>query len=338
MADKKIVIGTLGSHTALQILKGAKDEGFPTLLVTIPKHKEFYETFPFIDEIITIPSFSDFPTIEEDLVKRHVVLIPHGSYVAHLGFEKNANMKAMYFGNKQVLAWEENRNKQREWINSSDILMPRQFEVDDEDIVFPVIVKSFGAAGGSGYFLAKDRADLKKKLSDFGDKRYVIQQYIVGVPLYVHYFYSPLTDKLEIMSMDRRYETTVDAIGRIPQQLQKDLDLSPSFVVVGNSELVLREGMLSRAYEMGRSVIESSRKLVSERGIFGPFCLETIITPDQKFYVIEISCRIVAGTNLFTNGSAYSWLYYNEPMSTGRRIAREIKIAMKEGKLDLLLD
>ncbi len=338
MADKKVVIGTLGSHTALQILKGAKDEGFSTLLITIPKHKEFYETFPFIDEIVTIPSFSEFPTIEDDLVKKNVILVPHGSYVAYLGFEKNANMKAKYFGNKKVLAWEENRNKQREWITAAGILMPQQFELDDQEIVFPVIVKSFGAAGGRGYFLAKDKADLKKKLRDFGDKEYVIQQYIVGVPLYVHYFYSPLTDKLEIMSMDRRYETTVDAIGRIPQQMQEELNLNPSFVVVGNSELVLREGMLSLAYEMGRKVIESSRKLVSARGIFGPFCLETIITPDQKFHVIEISCRIVAGTNLFINGSAYSWLYYDEPMSTGKRIAREIKLAIGENKLDLLLD
>jgi len=52
------------------------------------------------------------------------------------------------------------------------------------------------------------------------------------------------------------------------------------------------------------------------RGLFGSFCLETVISPDQKFFVIEISCRIVAGTNLFINGSPYSWLHYNEPMST----------------------
>ena len=55
MADKKIVIGTLGSHTALQILKGAKDEGFPTLLVTKERQKDFYSTFSFIDDVVVIP-------------------------------------------------------------------------------------------------------------------------------------------------------------------------------------------------------------------------------------------------------------------------------------------
>ena len=104
MTDKKVVIGTLGSHTALQILKGAKDEGFSTLLITIPRNKTFYETFPFIDEIMTIPSFSEFPAIEAELTKKNVILVPHGSYVAYLGFEKNANMQVKYFGNKAVLA------------------------------------------------------------------------------------------------------------------------------------------------------------------------------------------------------------------------------------------
>jgi 5-formaminoimidazole-4-carboxamide-1-(beta)-D-ribofuranosyl 5'-monophosphate synthetase len=72
--------------------------------------------------------------------------------------------------------------------------------------------------------------------------------------------------------------------------------------------------------------------------MFGPFCLETIVTPDQKFYIIEISCRIVAGTNLFTSGSPYSALIYDEPMSTGRRIAREIKNGITQKRLKELLD
>ena len=96
--------------------------------------------------------------------------------------------------------------------------------------------------------------------------------------------------------------------------------------------------MLPEAYEMGEKVIKKSQELISPQGLFGPFCLETMITPDQKFHVIEISARIVAGTNLFIEGSPYSDLLYNEPMSTGRRIAREIKNEIKENKLNLVLD
>lgn len=338
MEQKKFVIGTLGSHSALQILKGAKDEGFTTLLVTIPKHKAFYSTLAFIDEIIVISSFSEFPTVEKELIQKNVIVIPHGSFVAYLGGEVNRNMKVKYYGNKAVLNWEEDREKQREWLGQAGINLPRHYDGANEAIKFPIIAKSYGAAGGKGYFYAKSEEDFEIKLKRFKNKEYIVQEYVIGVPLYVHFFYSPLTDKLEIMSMDRRYETNVDGLGRIPFEGQEGLHIEPSYVVVGNSDLVLREGMLSEIYNMATNVISTSKKIIDKRGLFGPFCIETIITPDQQFYVVEMSCRIVAGTNLFINGSPYSWLYYNEPMSTGRRIAREIKNAIKENKLEMLLD
>lgn len=341
MKNKQYTIATLGSHSSLQILKGAKDEGFKTLIITTPESGSFYKTFPFIDEHMTISKFSEFSTIENQLIEKNVIIIPHGSFVAYLGSEKNKTMNTMYFGNKKVLDWEEDRQKQREWLTAAKINVPQQFDLSDEHnrpIQYPIIVKSYGAAGGKGYFYARDRKDFDSKMETFGKKRYVIQEYIIGVPLYVHFFYSPLTDKLEIMSMDKRYETNVDSLGRIPLEGQKGLEIEPSYVVVGNSSLVLREGMLTEAYNMGRNVIEASKKLIDKRGMFGPFCIETIITPDQKFYVMEISCRIVAGTNLFTYGSPYSWLYYNEPMSTGRRIAREIKTAIADNTLPQILD
>lgn len=337
MSNKQYIIATLGSHSALQILKGAKDEGFKTLVITTPKSTEFYKTFPFIDEFIEIPSFADFPSIESQLIEKNVILIPHGSFVAYLGFQKNKEMKVMYYGNKHVLDWEEDRLKQRQWMQEADINVPKQFKTVD-DINYPVIVKSYGAAGGKGYFYARNQEDYEDKIQHMGDKQFIIQEYVIGVPMYVHFFYSPFTKKLEIMSIDRRYETNVDSLGRIPLAGQEGLKIEPSYVVVGNAPLVLREGMLVEAYNMGHRVIDASKKLIDERGLFGSFCLETVISEDQKFFVIEISCRIVAGTNLFTNGSPYSWYYYDEPMSTGRRIAREIKNAIEQNKLDLILD
>jgi len=337
MKNKDYIIATLGSHSALQILKGAKDEGFKTLIITTPDRTEFYKTFPFIDEFIEIPSFAEFPKIENELIEKNVILIPHGSFVAYLGVGVNKNMKVMYYGNKHVLDWEEDRQKQREWMQSAKINVPKQFKNTDE-IGYPVIVKSYGAAGGKGYFYARNKADYENKVQQMGSNKFIIQEYVIGVPLYVHYFYSPITKKLEIMSIDRRYETNVDSLGRIPLSGQEGLEIEPSYVVVGNAPLVLREAMLIDAYEMGLRVIETSKKLIDPRGLFGAFCLETVISQDQKFHVIEISCRIVAGTNLFTNGSPYSWLYYDIPMSTGRRIAREIKEAIEKDKLDLVLD
>jgi 5-formaminoimidazole-4-carboxamide-1-(beta)-D-ribofuranosyl 5'-monophosphate synthetase len=334
---KKNIIATLGSHSSLQILKGAKDEGFQTLIITTKAREKFYRRFPFIDEFLVLENYQDFFAHDAKLKKDGVILIPHGTFVAYLGIEGNKKIHTPYFGNKKVLDWEADRNKQIEWLTAAKINIPKIFQKGDK-IDRPVIVKSFGAAGGAGYFVANDQKDFDKKIKNFSAKEYLVQEYLVGVPMYLHYFYSPLTKEVELLSIDRRYETNVDAIGRVPMQQQEAFPLNPSFVVVGNSPLVVRESMLPDAYEMAERFIAASQKLISDRGIFGPFCIETIVTPEMKFYAVEASCRIVAGTNVFIDSSPYASLIYDEPMSTGRRIAREIKLAIKQNKLAEILD
>ena len=47
-------IATLGSHSALQILKGAHDEGFRTLAIATRDTERLYRSFAFVDEVIVI--------------------------------------------------------------------------------------------------------------------------------------------------------------------------------------------------------------------------------------------------------------------------------------------
>ena len=334
----KYTIVTLGSHSALQILKGAKDEGFKTAVVCTPDRIPLYSSYNnFIDEILKLKSWGGFPKLEKELLKRNSIIIPHGSFVAYLGMEENKKMKVPYFGNKKVLDWEENRKMQREWMEKSNIKVPHRFKKGDK-IDRPVIVKSYGAAGGKGYFTATNQKEFDEKLKTYDQERFIVQEYVIGVPVYFHFFYSPISKKVEIMSVDKRYETNVDSLGRIPAKNQRGLNIEPSFEVVANIPMAVRESMVAVALEMAERVIESSKKLISEKGLFGPFCLETIITSTEEIYIIEISARIVAGTNCFINGSPYTYLLYDEPMSTGRRIAREIKNAIKQNKLLEVLD
>jgi 5-formaminoimidazole-4-carboxamide-1-(beta)-D-ribofuranosyl 5'-monophosphate synthetase len=71
--------------------------------------------------------------------------------------------------------------------------------------------------------------------------------------------------------------------------------------------------------------------------MIGPFSLEAVFSPAKGFTVFEISARIVAGTNLFPTGSPYSSFLYEEPMSTGRRIARELRSASERNMLDRIV-
>jgi 5-formaminoimidazole-4-carboxamide-1-(beta)-D-ribofuranosyl 5'-monophosphate synthetase len=85
-------------------------------------------------------------------------------------------------------------------------------------------------------------------------------------------------------------------------------------------------------FQAGEGFVKASKKLVKP-GIIGPFCLEMVCDEEGRLFTFEFSGRIVAGTNLFVNGSPYSDLLYAEPMSMGRRIAREIREAAQNGKL-----
>ncbi|MFC1741807.1 formate--phosphoribosylaminoimidazolecarboxamide ligase [Nanoarchaeota archaeon] len=330
-------IATIGSHSALQILKGAKDEGFETIAICTRGREKLYKMFGVADEIILLDSYSDFFKIEQELIEKKAIIIPHGSFVAYLGLDKIEQLKVPYFGNKGILKWESDRDMERRWLLASGLKLPKIFKTPSE-IDRPVIVKFHGAQGGAGYFIANSPEDFRRKIQNYPPELgYVIQEYVIGVPVYAHYFYSSLTKKLELMGFDLRYESNVDSLGRISARDQMAINkVDPSYVVVGNTPVVIRESLLPRFIEMGEAVVRESEKVV-EGGLFGPFCLENIITPELDIFTFEISARIVAGTNPYTNGSPYSWLYYDEPMSTGRRIAREIKNAERSGVLKRLV-
>ncbi|MFA6490002.1 MAG: DUF1297 domain-containing protein, partial [Candidatus Micrarchaeia archaeon] len=103
----------------------------------------------------------------------------------------------------------------------------------------------------------------------------------------------------------------------------------------GNELLVVRESLLGDIMEMGKNTIEAADRLFG--GIPGPFCLETIIDENLQFFAFEVSARIVAGTNIYPQGSPYTAYMYEEPMSMGRRIARELKLASKANKLQKII-
>lgn len=329
--DGSLKIGTLGSHTALQILKGARDEGIENVLICERARAEAYRSFRVADTIIEVDSLKDTPQLEKQLVNQNVILIPHGSFFQAFNLDELIKMPVMYFGNRRILPLEESRQKQRDWLKRAGLTLPKIYD-KPEDIAGPAIIKFFGAGGGKGYFLAHNATEFKRKIKEHSGKRYIIQEYVIGAPLYIHYFYSPLTDELELMGFDKRYETNVDSIGRITAKDQLDLNLESSYNIMGNSPVVVRESLLPQIFDMGRRVIDTSKKL-TPRGLFGPFCLEAIVTPELDFYVFEISARIVAGTNPYINGSPYTDLRYNEPMSTGRRIAREIKQGIEQNRM-----
>ena len=67
--------------------------------------------------------------------------------------------------------------------------------------------------------------------------------------------------------------------------------------------------------------------------------LDAVEVYDPKLLLdaFEFSARIVAGTNIYMDGSPYYGLLYGESISMGRRIAREIKDAKSQNRLDEII-
>jgi 5-formaminoimidazole-4-carboxamide-1-(beta)-D-ribofuranosyl 5'-monophosphate synthetase len=332
-----LVIATLCSHTSLQIFDGARKEGFKTMGISIGKPPKFYNAFPNgkPDEFFEIREHADILDKTQELREKNVIIIPHGSFVEYLGPGNFERLQVPTFGNRNVLRWESSRIKEREWLEGAGVKMPRLFS-NPEDIDRPVVVKFDGAKGGRGFFIVKNYDEFKKVNPQ---EKYSIQEYVLGCRYYLHYFFSPIMDdgyrlskgSLELLSIDRRDETNIDEMYKLGSQEElKKLHIYPSFVVTGNVPLTIRESLLKDVFDMGEKVVEKSFELFN--GIIGPFCLETIVDDKLEFKVFEVSARIVAGTNPFTAGSPYSE-FLAPNLSTGRRIAQEIKLANEMDKL-----
>ncbi|HTP55853.1 MAG TPA: formate--phosphoribosylaminoimidazolecarboxamide ligase [Thermoplasmata archaeon] len=341
LAGRSPTVTTLCSHSSLQIFHGARTEGLPSLGISVGPPPRFYDAFPRArpDRFLSVPKVSELAHSTAALRDAGAVLIPHGSFVEYLGPEAFGELDVPVFGNRAVLGWESDRRKERDWLESAGVSMPERFE-DASEVDGPVIVKYYGAKGGKGFFLAKNR----EALADFHPTGpYVIQEYVLGTRYYMHFFYSPLSDRgyrvghgsLELLGMDRRDEANIDELYKLGAQEELlKAGIRPTFVVTGNVPVILRESLLGKAFDVAARIVERSIELFG--GMVGPFCVEGIMTEELEFKVFEISTRIVAGTNLFISGSPYSDLM--EPgLSTGRRIAQELKRGQAEGRLAEIL-
>jgi len=341
--DKKnLTIATVCSHSSLQIFNGARKEGFKTLGISVGERKRIYDAFPLgkPDEFFTVDSYKDIIKYAGEIREKNAIIIPHGSFVEYLGAKNFLTLNLPTFGNRKVLLWESDRKKEKQWLKSAGITMPKQIK-EPKEINSPVIVKYHGAKGGKGFFIAKTYEEFLKRVEK--DKPYFIQEFVMGTRYYLHYFYSPIQNNayrlskgsLQLLSMDRRDETTIDEVQRLGSIAElEELGIHPTFVVTGNIPIVMRESLLPKVFEMGEAVVEKSLELFG--GIIGSFCLETVVTEDLEFKVFEISARIVAGTNPYISGSPYSELIQPD-LSTGRRIAQELKYANKKNVLDKIL-
>src|SRR3989304_2193870 len=145
--QKKIRIGVLGSHSALEIASGAKQEGFQTVVVCQNGREKTYARYyrNIFDKFIFLDKFSDItkPENVKQLTDLNTVFVPNRSFSVYAGYEAIENQFVVpLMGNRSMLRTEE-RNTPRNQLyllQKAGIATPKTFK-SAKDIDRLAIVK-----------------------------------------------------------------------------------------------------------------------------------------------------------------------------------------------------
>lgn len=345
------IIATLGGHSALEICLGAKKLDFQTLVIVEKGREKTYTKYyrNLIDEIVLVESFRDLTSngIIETLKEKNCIFIPHRYCQVYCDLSLlEKKFPIPIFGNKYLLKYEEREglHNQYKLLYEAQIDYPKQYK-NPQDIDKLVIVKVREAQRNyeRAFFFAKNFKEYKNislkfikegKINESDLPNAVIEEYIVGAQVNFNFFYSPLTGQLQLLGTDMRRQTNIDGIVRLPTSIQQQLsDLVPSYIESGHIAVTVKESLLEKAFFMAEKLITAVKTYVPP-GIIGPFALQTAIIPGppiEKIVVYDLSFRIPGSPGI--TSTPYSQYHFGKSVSIGERIAMEIKLAIKMGKL-----
>ena len=341
-------IGVLGSHSALEIMDGAKDEGFQTIVFCQKGRETPYQRFGRIaDEIIILNKFKDMASakIQKKLRESNTIIVPHRSLTAYLGYKVIENtFKVPIFGNRKLFQAEERTAKKGQYylLDKAKIKYPKLFK-DPKRINRPCIVKvqeknrplerAFFTV--SSYKDYKEKSEVKIKQGIISRKdleRSSIEELVIGTYMNFNFFHTPISNQVDFIGIERRLQTNIHDYNALPAKQQLDINIDIQNIEVGHTPASIRESLLEKVIRMGDKFVATVKKEYAP-GIIGPFSLQSVITKDLELIVYDVSLR-VPGNPIVATTSPYTKYQYGETFGVGRRIAMEIKRAQEEGRLD----
>ena len=344
-------IGVLGSHSALEIMDGAKDEGIKTVVVCQKGRDIPYRRFGRIaDEIIVINNFKEMASakMQKMFVDTNTIIVPHRALTAYLGYDTIENkFKVPMFGNRGLFQAEERSFAKNQYylLEKSKIRYPKLFR-DPKKIDRPVIVKvqekkrkmerAFFTASSYKDYLAKSQDRIKKGIINPEDlKKSSIEELVIGTYMNFNYFHTPISEQVDFIGIERRLQTNLYDFNSLPAKQQMDIDVDIQNIEVGHMPASIRESLLEKVIEIGDKFVAGVKKIYPP-GIIGPFSLQSVITKELELVVYDVSLR-VPGNPIVATTSPYTKYQYGQTFGIGRRIAMEIKQAHEQGRLDQIL-
>ncbi|RCV65423.1 5-formaminoimidazole-4-carboxamide-1-(beta)-D-ribofuranosyl 5'-monophosphate synthetase [Methanophagales archaeon] len=351
-------IGVLGSHSALDICKGAKDLGFRTLVVCQKGREQTYARYyrtedsrGIVDRTLLLDKFTDITEerVQRELREQNVIFIPHRSFEVYVGFDKIENEFLLpLFGTRSILRAEERDADRNQYylMQKGEIPYPRTYN-SPEEIDRLVLVKApeaqrtyerafFFASSTEEYYINSEQMIHAGKITEAGLKKAVIEEFVMGTQTNFNYFYSILDQRLELLGTDTRRQTNLDGILRLPatQQLEALKYIDVKAIEAGHISCTVKESLLEQIFDLGEKFVRVARQEYPP-GIIGPFALQSAFIPgppSEKAIVFDISMRVQGSPG--TMFTPYSGYYYGESLSVGKRVAMELKKAILQNRVE----
>jgi 5-formaminoimidazole-4-carboxamide-1-(beta)-D-ribofuranosyl 5'-monophosphate synthetase len=360
-------IGMIASHSALDTADGAVEENFRTLAVCQEGREKPYVKYfranrdksgrimnGMIDEVMMLKKFPQILEQEnQDILKeKNTLFVPNRSFTSYCGIDAVEDQFLVpLLGSRNLLRSEERGDKRDYyWIlEKAGLPYPEPIEAEDINqlvmVKLPHAVKTlergfFTAASYEEYCQKADTLLRQNVIDQDGIELARIERYIIGPVFNLDFFYSPISKQIELIGIDWRFETSLDGHCRLPapQQLTlNDKQINPEYTVCGHNSATLRESLLEKAFVLAEKYVEATQEYYSP-GIIGPFCLQTCVDKDLNFYIYDVAPRIGGGTNVhMAVGHPYGNALWRTNMSTGRRLAREVRIALENDCLEKIV-
>jgi len=345
---KNIRIGILGSHSALEIASGAKQEGFETVVVCQKGRDKTYTKYykKLFDHIILLDNFADISKKDnvEKLANLNTVFIPNRSFSVYAGYEAiEKEFTIPLLGNRYLLRTEERNTprNQQYLLEKSGILIPKIFN-SPEDIDRLVIVKVAEKKRSieRAFFYANSAEEFEKISADRIEKGIItkealdeslIEEYVLGAKFNANLFWSPITNEIDLLGFDRRIQTDLDGLLDLPAQEQLDIKIPSQNIEIGHMGATMRESQIEKIFTAAELFIETCKQEYPP-GMIGLFALQGAVSKDLKFYVFDLSPR-VPGCPCVESTSPYMKYKYGIEVGPGKRVAMEIKLAVQNNRL-----
>ena len=349
---KQIKIGVLGSHSALEMGHGAKQEGFEVVVVCQKGREKTYAKHyrNLFDHVLLLDKFSDIIKEENQakLRRLNTIFVPNRSFSVYTGYDNiEEKFKVPLLGNRFMLRSEERNvpNNQYDLIVRAGLNLPKIFK-SPEEIDRLAIVKvpektrsierAFFYASSPEEYKRRSEERIKKGIISREDlKEAITEEYVVGAKFNANYFWSPITDEIDLLGFDRRIQTNLDGVLDLPADEQLEAKLPTQNVEIGHMGATMRESQIEKIFDAGEKFVETCKKEYPP-GIIGLFALQGAMNKNLEFYIFDVSPRI-PGCPCVEPTSPYMKYKYGKPVGPGRRVAMEIKHAVAEKKLEMIV-